>query len=241
VIREAATVVLLRPHGGRFSVFLVRRSRAVGFLPTAWVFPGGRVDPSDQDLAAGLPDGGARGAALRETLEEAGIWIGEGDAPLARERRQAGDPAWFSGLVPHPERLVPWSRWITPEAEPRRFDTRFYVAILGEGAAGRHDGSEVVDSGWFDIADARSRATTGELPMAPPTWWTLVELDAHPDLASVAAARRTMDPICPILRVEGGSLTLVLPGHPDHPDPALPGLPAEVGFAQGRWWATAPG
>jgi 8-oxo-dGTP pyrophosphatase MutT (NUDIX family) len=251
--RPAATVVLLRARGRRFQVFLVRRNRRVGFMPSAWVFPGGRVDEADHVAShprivggdgLSAEDRAYRVAAVRETLEESGLWLGPGAAPpAARKTLNAGEGRLVDILEPHDlqadlDRLRAWSWWITPVAERRRYDTRFFVAVVGDDdAPARHDEGETVDSAWLDIDRAVSGAEAGELPMAPPTWWTLRELEACGDLDAVRASRRPHAPICPILELEAGSVRLVLPGHPEHPDPAIPGLPAELGFTQGRWWA----
>ncbi len=103
--RPAATIVLMRDGAAGLEVLLMRRSRRAGFVPGAWVFPGGRVDGSDatpeaMDLLADLSEeaaarrlslpGGAPPAiayylaALREAFEETGILVGErpdGSAP----------------------------------------------------------------------------------------------------------------------------------------------------------------
>src|SRR6476646_1566674 len=98
--RPAATVLLVRPATRGFEVFMVQRHRRSGFLPNAWVFPGGRVDDTDRltghprvrgRLAlAGLSESGALAygvAAVRETFEEAGLWLGTGEIPA--EHRDA--------------------------------------------------------------------------------------------------------------------------------------------------------
>jgi 8-oxo-dGTP pyrophosphatase MutT (NUDIX family) len=255
----AATVILLRPESDGFSVFLVQRNRAVGFMPNAWVFPGGRVEADDRLLGHPAVHGGlaavaAMGldaadamaflvAAVRETFEESGVWLGEG---MPRERRTElgrggkGLPALLAetGAVIHLDRLAPWAHWVTPSVEPRRFDTRFLVAIAPDDLA-VHDSGETVASGWMRPAEAIAKAERGELPMAPPTWWTLVELAREPDVDAVIAAayRRSQRPIEPIARFDGGEFELLLPGHPNHPEPACDGLPTHVKFVQGRWWA----
>lgn len=111
--RPAATIVLLRDGAEGMEVLLMRRNRRAGFVPGAWVFPGGRVDGSDAgpdvvDLLADLsPEQAAHRldlhdadppaiayylAALREAFEETGILVGErrdGSAPpTAAESRQ---------------------------------------------------------------------------------------------------------------------------------------------------------
>src|ERR671922_2696413 len=95
--RPAASVILLR-RGGKhrdraLEVLLVKRSDDAGFMPGVWVFPGGSLDPAD-----GEGDAGHRSCAVRELAEEAGIELTDADA------------------------LMPYSRWITPEVVPVRFD-----------------------------------------------------------------------------------------------------------------------
>lgn len=255
----AATVILLRPERGGFSVFLVQRNRAVGFLPNAWVFPGGRVDPGDRLGGHPAIRGGASAAAalaidpetafaylvaaVRETFEESGVWLGEG---MPRERRidlgrdgmPLRDLLAATGASMDLDRLTPWARWITPRIEPRRFDTRFLIAIADDDGA-IHDSGETVASAWIRPDAAIAKVESGELTMAPPTWWTLVELARLPDVDAVfaEAARRPPGPIEPIARIEGGGFELLLPGHPEHPEPARPGLPRSVRLVDGRWWA----
>ncbi|MCY4398784.1 MAG: NUDIX hydrolase [Gemmatimonadetes bacterium] len=91
----AATVVLMRESAAGPEVLLLRRNRATGFVPGAYVFPGGRVDRADGDEALvrcwdGLTREGAErrlglgpdadppaiayyGAAVREAVEETGL------------------------------------------------------------------------------------------------------------------------------------------------------------------------
>ncbi|MFK7931459.1 MAG: NUDIX hydrolase [Myxococcota bacterium] len=258
LLRPASTVLLLREESQGFSVFMVQRNRRLAFMPRAWVFPGGRVDAADAlrehprvvggELALtamGLPpDEGVAFlvAAARETLEESGVWLGSGEPSAAlRDALNARECTLAEGLDAEDLRLDldvlrPWSWWVTPEAEPRRYDTRFFVAVV-TGQAGRHDDGETVNSAWMPIGEAVRAAEAGELPMAPPTWWTLRELNAHSTADRALKARRSRRPICPILRGEMSDLTLVLPGHDEHSEPPIEGLPTEVRFSQGRWWA----
>ena len=94
--RPAATVVLLRERPPGFQLLLMRRNRSAGFVPGAYVFPGGRVDAHDADPALvsrverltpraaadrlGLPNGDPPAiayylAAVREVFEEAAVLI----------------------------------------------------------------------------------------------------------------------------------------------------------------------
>lgn len=258
-IRPATTVVLLRDAPDGFEVFLVQRSRVLAFLPSAWVFPGGRVDDGDRLAAHPLVRGGASAiartglpfeeavaslvAGVRETFEEAGVWLGEGMPvelrdQLGRDGRPLADLLDETGAVVDLDRVHLWSQWVTPAIEPRRFDTRFLVAIAPEQEA-RHDLGETVDSVWLRPAEAVARAERGDLPTAPPTWWTLRELAEfqHLDEVIAAAQTRVVRPIEPRGHQDGAAFDLLLPGHPEHPDPAIPGLPTHVHYAQGRWWA----
>lgn len=259
-LRPASTVILLREVGDGFRVFMVQRNRRMGFMPSAWVFPGGRVDSTDALLDHPSISGGEVAAArlgleheeavpwlvaaVRETFEEAGVWLGDGQppeelrAPLARRELVLAQV-----LADHPvqldlQRLHPWSRWVTPEAEPKRYDTRFFVAVVDEDR-GRHDEDETVRSGWYTPEELLSGVDAGRFPMAPPTWWTLRELHRCGSLAGVRSAlpERVVRPIQPILQLDGPDPRLLLPGHPEHGADALPGLPKMVRFRQGRWWA----
>lgn len=253
-LRPAATVVLIRdastPSG--LEVFMLKRNRRMGFLPNAWVFPGGRVDASD-DLTghAAVPqapdDLAFRIAAVRETFEEAGIWLGERPPPDdTRDPLNRGELDFGALITEHGSsidlgRLVRWSWWITPEAEPKRYDTRFYAARCAD--VGSHDTTENVDSRWVCPAWAVHHGSVREFPMAPPTWWTLFELAQLGSVDAVFAAAPTRPelPILPIMRFEEQGMQLLLPGHPDHPQPPFPGLPYEVGYEDGQWVAIRDG
>jgi len=225
--RAAATVLIVRDTRAGLEVFLVQRHRRSGFLPNAWVFPGGAVEDTDRRRAAdaelrggealaafGLPreDALAYGlAAVRETHEESGIAIGLDD-------------------------LRAWSWWVTPEAEPRRFDTRFMLAVARD-AGGRHDEVETVASQWI-APGAAVAAGQSAVPLAPPTWWTLRELATYGTMsAALAAVRPAARAIRPVMSFHEDGMRLVLPGHPAHPDPAVPGFPDRITWERDRWVA----
>ncbi len=202
----------------------MERSRSVGFMASAWVFPGGRVDPGD-DVPVSLPEHegaiptGFWVAAARELEEEAGVRLG-----------RTGGSA-ISGLRP-------WAHWITPEVEPRRYDTWFFTARLPEGETAVHDGGEAVAGAWFTPTEALRRAAQGELPVAPPTLRTLLELEPFATVADILAVRRRLPPICPrFLTGDDGLLYVLLPGDPDHPSAARVDPPYRYVFEAGRWWA----
>lgn len=255
----AATLLLLRPESRGFSVFMVQRHKASAFMPNMWVFPGGRVEPGDGLVPAEHTRGGERAigrfgfapvegravlvAGVRETFEEAGLWLGQ-DAPPddAREalaHQQVSFDALLArhGSVLDLDALHGWARWVTPVGEPRRFDTTFLVAVAPEGL-GRHDSRETVDSGWFTPREVLD-AGVGRMGLAPPTWWTLGELAELGDVESVldAAQGRDLSPVRPDLDLSAGSFAILLPGHARHAEARRADLPTRIGLADGVWVA----
>src|SRR5436190_17793790 len=150
----ASTVVLLRT-ANPFEVFLVRRSDSIAFMGGAHVFPGGRVDASDEiaDVAAmveGTPRAVSRMAdvapniaiaqhvaALRELFEEAGVLLARPLTAVSIDRLKAERRDLLAGRISFPDvirrerlrlafdQLAYFAHWVTPEIETRRFDTRF--------------------------------------------------------------------------------------------------------------------
>ena len=213
--RPAATIVLLREAEAGMEVLLMRRSRSAGFVPGAYVFPGGRVDGADAmpvairkldgltpDEAAGrlgLADGEPPAiayylAALREAFEETGILVGlrsDGSAPPTAAEDSMIDSIrddLMEGRISFAEAIslmqcridftaVEYlAHWITPEPEPRRYDTRFFAAKVRADAMPIVDPREMTDALWVTPGEALRRADRGDLPMVFPTIRTLEQL-----------------------------------------------------------------
>ncbi len=252
-LRKAATVLLLRDGADGPEIFMVQRNRRAGFLPNAWVFPGGRVDDADHLgdhpgvrgalRVPGEEGPGARAigvAAARETFEESGLWLGE-RPPSEEARRRLLDGGAFVDLLAEAVvdlgRLRAWGWWVTPEVEPKRFDTRFLVARAPEGEAA-HDQGETVASAWISPRRVLEAREQSGFPLAPPTWWTLRELAPHDTVDAVleaADSRPAGVPIQPILEFGADGVSLKLPGHPDHAAPAVEGFPDGITW-DGRTW-----
>lgn len=246
--RDAATVVVVRDARDGLEVFLVLRHVRSGFLGGAAVFPGGKLDASDADaswagLASPLParashfaeEGGptARAiavAACRETFEEGAILPVDGALDDEGVRAMAAVVAAGStlagalrarGLRLALGSLVPWARWVTPVAEQRRFDARFFLLPLPAGQVGRHDDHETTSSFWARPLDVLGRAARGEVFLAPPTLHTLELLAAADGVAAAVALaeRQSLAPICPLFVPAVGSEPpfLALPGDVAHP------------------------
>ncbi len=179
-------------------------------------------------------------AAVRETFEETGVL-------LAGEPERAGEDAvtldtatedWerdrlglidhtlsFTevlsrrGLVLRSEWLRAWSRWITPKAQPRRFDTWFFTAELPPGQTPRDVGGEADLTRWTDPAVVADEWRAGRMPMLPPTVIACAELADRRTLRGVRQARRDIVPIEPDVRVIDGQLRVVAPDGSDFPLP----------------------
>jgi 8-oxo-dGTP pyrophosphatase MutT (NUDIX family) len=243
--RPAATVIVLRAQAsGAAEVLLLRRAQSASFFPHAWVFPGGRVE--DEDALLPVIGGGRLAAppwrapavaALRECFEESGVWLGAGaPGPALRARLNArqGSLLEGDGLVADLDRLRPWAWWITPPEEPKRFDTRFFVAVVSSDAVAAADAAETVDHRWLRPAEALADRGVG---LAPPTFRTLEELAALDTVAAIwaAAADRPTPPIQPRLDRGEDGVIITLPGHPSLPaaEPA-PG-PKRICWRIDRW------
>ena len=218
----AATVILVRDGERGLEVFLVKRHGKASFMSSAFVFPGGKVDPAD---------GGAEIAAIRELYEEAGILLVEPlpdpERTIAERARLLADELSFpellvrGRLVPAVHRLHWWARWVTPVQEPRRFDAEFFVAELPAGQSPSFDRKETVEELWITPADAIERQATGHLRLAPPQLRTFHELAAAgrtvADVVAVARARQeARAAICPQLVSDDGGLSIVLPWDPGY-------------------------
>ncbi|MGG4053947.1 NUDIX hydrolase [Delftia tsuruhatensis] len=187
-------------------------------------------------------------AAIRETFEESGILMVNGaTAPLCAQLAcRLRDGASFSetlsesNLILSVSALAPWSRWITPisSLQPKRFDTRFFVARAPEGVQARHDGHETTESTWMRPRQAMERYWAREINLAPPQIMTLVDLSDERDVASILAAAHSRVPplVQPVILESEDGLKLCYPGDPGHgqPERAMRG-PLRLAIRNGRY------
>ncbi|MBR9988858.1 MAG: NUDIX domain-containing protein [Gemmatimonadetes bacterium] len=217
--KPAATAVLVRDGADRPEVLLLKRHRSAGFVPGAYVFPGGRVDLADGDPAllemlGPVPRGAAAEywlAVVREVFEETGVLLARSADGVAC-RDASADTAlaeWRNALLdgqaslldvlrsallrPDISRMVYCSHWITPVAEPKRYDTRFFLAELPTGCRETIDAREMSDAVWFTADEALARFKTGELPMVFPTVKTLQLLQPFASVDAMLDAFRGAD------------------------------------------------
>jgi 8-oxo-dGTP pyrophosphatase MutT (NUDIX family) len=173
-------------------------------------------------------------AAVRETFEESGVLLaGESPESVVADTtsddweadRQAlldrsvslGELLTRRGLVLRADLLRPWSRWITPVVEPRRFDTRFFAAALPPGQRTRDVGGEASEVAWVRPADALGAGRRGEIRLFPPTIVSLSELSECGDVDTVLSGPREVAPIIPAVHEREGAVWLTVPGLTEFP------------------------
>ena len=255
----SATIILLREHEMNFQVYLLRRHAESGFMAGHYVFPGGILDPEDwqysfwqrhvdlggQNLCNRLGGGSLSAeqivaygvAAIRETLEEAGVFFAKRvnqsrmDLEHAVRLRDQKDlpPDWFANLAKSQgwtlllSALSPWSHWITPVRMKRRYDTRFWLACMPSDQHCLPDQLETTHGLWINPKEGLSGNLSGQIPLSPPTLVTLQQLLAFDSLADLKAEmqQRTWgEPIFPrMLPLDRGAI-LIEPwdGAYDQPD-----------------------
>ena len=172
-------------------------------------------------------------AAVRETFEESGVLLAGADpGGIVDDTRGTGWEADREalidrslalaelldrrGLVLRTDLLRPWAHWITPEFQPRRYDTRFFVAALPEGQHARDVGGEADRAVWMRPSDALAAYHRGEMAMMAPTAATLGELAEFDTVEAVLEQPREPHPWLPKATVSGGSAYLLLPGDPEY-------------------------
>ena len=180
-------------------------------------------------LAGGiLPPRGL--AAVREAFEETGILLArlsdDATNPGGKEGLEIARRALLADVVDlrqvvitrslriAADQLLYLAHWITPEVEPKRFDTRFFVARVPEGQVCREAGSEADHRVWVRPQEALDRG----LGMLPPTAVVLADLAGAPDVAGALAAARTIEPVLPKLVVgTDDEVAFLLPGDAGYP------------------------
>ena len=158
--------------------------------------PGGIAEESDAELGDGSFVDTMRVTAVRETFEETGVWLGAPLAEAERKRRELLDQRVAFRDLAHEApidlaQLVWTSRLITPAGIPKRFDTYFFLAIVGRDAIATAEQNEIVEVTWIHPSDALARHAAREMQMVFPT---LRNLEAIVELAKgFASAAAVLD------------------------------------------------
>ena len=265
----AATVMVLRDGPQGLEVLMIQRHHNSDVLGGAHVVPGGKLDPQDSELHGLTPDHplawfqqrlgeedtpphralALHHAALRETLEECGLLIGQTvqAEQLEAARRWLGQGLGLTavlqqlGLPLRTQGLAPWSRWVTPRMPSvmnKRFDTRFFVALAPPEQLALHDNFEATETVWLRPRQGLHDYWEGRIGLAPPQIMSLSQLARFPNAASVLAhAEKTRPTLTqPEPFDDNGVRVICYPGDPQHSNP-VPGFegPTRLRFVNKRF------
>lgn len=247
VARPSSTVVLAREATGEPEIFMVRRHEKSSF-GAAYAFPGGVVDPDDADVrryCSGLnaEDADARlgvqgagldfySAAIRELFEETGVLLADVaglDENLATVRAGLNDSSdSWADFVQRNELQLECSslhyisHWVTPDLRPKRYSTRFFVAVLPAGQDAAHCGGELTASRWAPANDFLKAGRSGDLKLPFATTKTLESIARYKTLPALVAWAKScvewgITSTVPVIIERNGKQEIVLPGDKDYP------------------------
>jgi len=212
VARPAATVIPIRERDNGFQVLLIHRNPELSFQGDMWAFPGGRIESGDYLDDKSDEIAAARIAAVREATEETGIHIS-------------------------PDGLVMLSRWTTPEFQPKRYKTWFFVAAVDDQRV-QVDGGETLHYSWMTPSQALNAQKNGEIHMMPPTFVSLEILSQYASVKEALAGLKDQTPeyFLPRVRtVTGGFISLY------HGDVAYEGGDMNQPGRRHRFWGLDSG
>ena len=223
----AATLIVVRDrHDGPPELLMVERAEGMAFAAGALVFPGGRIDQADRELASELGIDAAAVAAVRESVEETAVPVGLAPLPSAERAIElqralvADEPLkeaiGASGLSIDPDTLIPFARWVPKFHAVRRFDTLFFVARCPPGDwQPRVIERECAGAAWLSAADVLERDRRGEARLIFPTRRTLERLAQHDSFDAIRAdaLAHSIDAITPWVEEREGEKFITIPAH----------------------------
>lgn len=227
----AATLILVRePPGSAPELLMVERAGGMAFAAGAMVFPGGRIDVADRELAKAAGIEPAAVAAIRETVEETAVPVGLSPLPDANLARALQDELVADrplaellrdhGLEPDTAALTPFARWVPKFHAVRRFDTIFFIARCPPGDwEPRVIEGECAGAEWVSAAEVLERDRSGEARLIFPTRRTLERLAQHASFDAIRAdalAHRIV-PVTPWVEERDGERFITIPGNLGYP------------------------
>jgi len=168
--RLASTIVLYRGTRDNPQILMGQRAKAHDFMPSVYVFPGGRVDRADSFAPHSgemLPrtkrllnkyynDARSRAivlAAIRETFEETGLRLTQSaKGPIKNINHKSWDALRQDNLLADMSDIEVFGRAVTPPYRPKRFDTWFLLRHVDETTLSGQmsDSIELLNLGWYD-------------------------------------------------------------------------------------------
>ena len=223
----AATLIVVRDRsGGVPELLMVERAEGMAFAAGALVFPGGRIDAADRELAGELGIDAAAVAAVRETIEETAVPVGITPVPTEHEAvelqralvsEQPLAPLLSAGkLRIDAEALIPFARWVPKFHAVRRFDTLFYVARCPSGDwRPRVIEGECAGAEWLTAAEVLDREQRGDARLIFPTRRTLERLAQHKSFEAIRAdaLAHPIEPVTPWVEEREGEKFITIPAH----------------------------
>ncbi|KAI9470901.1 MAG: hypothetical protein EXX96DRAFT_586148 [Benjaminiella poitrasii] len=263
LIRPSASLIIAVPNldigaknESNYKILMMKRNAKSSFV-NAHVYPGGVVDEADHylnwrnSINMDEKEGDVltnKICAIRETFEESGLLISEPPAHTIKDLNVKDwrykvhkDANQFKvmcdtyAIRPAVDQLVPFSNWITPATEKKRYDAHFFLTVLEDVKTKSDqdlhlnvvaaDGEETVLFDWFKPEEAIEQQKEKRIVLIPPQWYSLTVLREIYDYKELKQ-KAGID----IFRVghQGCTVVTILPqGHPSDPDSDE----AKAGFA----------
>lgn len=190
--RLASTIVLYTGDRENPKILMGQRSSRNDFMPSVYVFPGGRLDRSDsyapykgdlnsrteRILETAYTPRKARAmvlAAIRETWEETGLMLGKPGKWSRNLTNQSWDEYREAGILPDLSAIDVFGRAVTPPHRHKRYDTWFFVQKFDGDLSKVGDSGELSNVAWYDWDHIEN------LEMQRATTMMLAVLKAHLD------------------------------------------------------------
>jgi len=205
---------------------MLKRNRDLAFAGGMWVFPGGRIDPTDF-VQAGVhrtADGqlGSQAGSDQAGSDQAGSLE---RAAVVAAVREASEEA---GLRLDQDGLRGWSHWTPPPETPKRFSTAFFIAPWSQQSGEvTVDNGEIREHRWEEPAAVLQLRAAGEVGLTPPTFITLSQLLPFTSVSELLARAetRTQEHFATRIAVEGSEIIAMYHGDSGYEsgDPGLLG------------------
>lgn len=227
LIRPAASLIIAAPtpleakeNGSNYHILMMKRNAKSSFI-NAHVYPGGVVDKADhhshwQNIISKSASEKEKHiltnkiCAIRETFEESGLLLSNPPARSVKglninewRHKVHDDASQFKtmceqfNILPAVDTLVPFSNWITPTMEKKRYDTLFFITVLDQYKTKKEhdthyhlvaaDGKETVLFEWLKPEEALVMQKEKKILTIPPQWYSLTLLSDIPDYKDILA------------------------------------------------------